>query len=37
MGGFWKLIFPPQKPQSRQDEALNPQGLQEGLKDTHSW
>ena len=26
MGGVWKPIFPPQKPQSRQDKALNPQG-----------
>lgn len=26
VGGVWKLIFPPQKPQSRRDEALNPQG-----------
>lgn len=25
-GGVWKLIFPPQKPQSRRDKALNPQG-----------
>ena len=36
LGGVWKRIFPPQKPQSRQDKALNPQGLQEGPTDTHS-
>lgn len=26
MGGVWKLIFSPQKPQNRRDKALNPQG-----------
>lgn len=31
-GGVWKPIFPPQKPQSRQDQALNPQGLLGGTQ-----
>lgn len=31
-GGVWKPIFPPQKPQSRQDKAPNPQGLLGGAQ-----